>query len=353
MRVLFAFSGGSGHLEPLVPLVLAARSAGHQVALAGRPWMMPRIAELGLPGFAAGSDVGLEPVTRPLLEVDLDRELLDLRDGFGRRIARERAQDLVGICGRWRPDLMVWEETDFGAGIVAERLGLPHASVIVTASGAFVRPAVMAEALDEVRVEHGLPTDPAAEMLTRFLVLSPVPPSFRDPAFPAPPVAHGFRAFGPVGSSVDVSGRAAGSRPLVYFTLGTVFNHESGDLFPRVLAGLRDLPIELLVTVGREAGSGSVLGALAFGRPMVLLPMGADQSLNAERCAALGVGSVLDSVRATPEDVRAAASTVLAGPTYRAAVAPLRDEMAKLPSPKAAVGLLERLVRERRPIPAA
>ena len=38
----------------------------------------------------------------------------------------------------------------------------------------------------------------------------------------------------------------------MYFTLGTVFNVESGDLFERVLAGLRELPINVIATVGRE-----------------------------------------------------------------------------------------------------
>ena len=43
MRILFAFAGGSGHLEPLVPIARAAKAAGHSVAFAGRPWMVPRL----------------------------------------------------------------------------------------------------------------------------------------------------------------------------------------------------------------------------------------------------------------------------------------------------------------------
>jgi UDP:flavonoid glycosyltransferase YjiC (YdhE family) len=95
-----------------------------------------------------------------------------------------------------------------------------------------------------------------------------------------------------------------------------------------------------------------VLGALAFGRPMVLAPMGADQPLNAERCAASGVGRVLNAVRATPADVRDAAALVLADPSFRAAASRLRDEIAMLPAPEAAVRLLERLALERAPITA-
>ena len=41
-------------------------------------------------------------------------------------------------------------------------------------------------------------------------------------------------------------------RPLVYVTLGTVFNARSGDLFERLLAGLADVPADVLVTVGRD-----------------------------------------------------------------------------------------------------
>jgi len=173
------------------------------------------------------------------------------------------------------------------------------------------------------------------------------------------------------------------SSPVVYFTLGTVYNMESGDLFQRVLAGLRDLPIDLVVTVGPDidphgfgpqpanvhversvpqaellphchlvvshGGSGSVLGALAHGLPMVLIPMGADQPLNAARCETLGLARVLDAVAATPRMVREAVSRVLEDPAYRQAAERMRDEIAALPGPEHAVMLFERLATERRP----
>jgi UDP:flavonoid glycosyltransferase YjiC (YdhE family) len=73
--------------------------------------------------------------------------------------------------------------------------------------------------------------------------------------------------------------------------------------------------------------------------------MGADQPLNAARCAELGVARVLDALRATPEDVAEAVSSVLAEPSYRAAAERVRDEIRALPSPEHAVRLLERLVQ--------
>jgi len=151
-----------------------------------------------------------------------------------------------------------------------------------------------------------------------------------------------------------------------------------------VLAGLRDLPIDLIVTVGRDldpdelgtqpasvhierflpqaellpqchlvvshAGSGSVLGALAHGLPMVLIPIGADQPLNAARCEALGVAEVLEAAAVTPQEVREAVSRVLGDPAYRRAAERVRDEIGALRGPEYAVSLLERLATERRPM---
>jgi UDP:flavonoid glycosyltransferase YjiC (YdhE family) len=382
--MLFTCAGGSGHFLPLVPVARAAAAAGHAVAFAARPWMAPKVEALGFRCFAAGTDLGLAPERRPLAKVDVEREMGAVGVGFGRRIARERAADVLALCGAWRPDLLVCEELDFGAMVAGERLGLPHATLLVIAAGRFVRPELVAEPLNEVRAEHGLPPDPALEAPGRHLVLSPFPPSFRDPSAALPATTHAFRPPASDASEEEAPAWLAGldGAPIVYFTLGTVFNLESGDLFQRVIAGLRELPIQLVVTVGRDldpaelgpqpasvrieryvpqaallprcalvvshGGSGSVMGALAHGLPMVLVPLGADQPLNAARCAALGVARVLDAAELTPEAVGAAASAMLADPGPRRAAARLRDEIAALPGTEHAVRLLEGLAARRR-----
>ncbi len=321
MRVLFSFAGGNGHFDPLAPLATAAQAAGHLVAVTGRPRMAGTVEAAGFTFVATGADRG-PPKPLPLRQLDPEREDRDLRDGFAGWLARDRRMALLALCAEWRPDLLVCDETDFGAMIVAERLGLPYATVVVIAAGSFVRPGLIAEPLDRLRAEHDLPPDPDLRMLSRYLVLSPVPPSFRDPV-PLPATAHGLRSFGPgPAENETVPPWAAGAQgaPTVYATLGTVFNLESGDLFARMLAGLCDLPLTLLVTVGQEidpaefgpqpgnvhierylpqssvlphcslvvshGGSGSVIGALAHGLPLVVAPMGADQPMNAARCSA-------------------------------------------------------------------
>jgi UDP:flavonoid glycosyltransferase YjiC (YdhE family) len=264
--------------------------------------------------------------------------------------------------------------------IIAERLALPYATALVVAAGSFVRPDLVAEPLNEVRAEHGLPPDPDLAMPSRHLVLSPFPPRYRDPAFPLPATAHTLR-FRWRDAARSHSAPPWITRlepaPTLYFTLGTIYNMESGDLFQRALEGLRDLPINLIVTVGRDidpaefgpqpanvhieryipqamllphcqlvvshGGSGSVMSALAHGLPMVVIPMGADQPLNAARCEALGVARVLDAVTATPRAVREVVSRVLEDAALRQAAERMRDEIAALPGPEHAIVLLERL----------
>lgn len=381
MRVLFSFAGGNGHFQPLVPLARAVQAAGHDVAFAGQPAMIATVEAAGFAACATGGEtLRSARIRTPLLAFDAVQEDRAVRDGFAGRVARARADALLDLCAQWRPDLLVCDEMDFGAMVAAERLGLPHASVLVIAAGALVRPDLVAGPLDALRAEHGLAPDPELAMLHRHLVLSPVPAAFRDPACPLPATTRLIR---PAMGEADAPTPAwlaalPADRPVVYATLGTVFHLESGDLLERVVAGLRDLPVNLVVTTGREidpaslgpqpahvrieryvpqslllprcslmvsqAGSGGVIGALAHGVPMVLLPIGADQPANAARCAALGTARVLDPVSCSAAVLREAAQSVLADPAYRSAAAKLARQIAAMPDPAEVVPLLERLV---------
>jgi MGT family glycosyltransferase len=208
----------------------------------------------------------------------------------------------------------------------------------------------------------------------------------RHPEFPLPATAHSIQPLVSDSDAPPPAWLASLPRPIVYFTLGTIFNLESGDLFERVLAALARLPSSSVVTVGRDlepaqfgplparvrveryipqhavlpfcsavvshAGSGSVMGALMHGLPSVLLPMGADQPHNAARCEQLGFARVLDPVRATPDDIREAVSAVLTRSSYHQAAERLQHEIASLAPLSRAVDLLEELSATRRPIAA-
>ncbi|WP_132114585.1 glycosyltransferase [Actinocrispum wychmicini] len=369
MRILFSFVGGRGHFEPLVPLAGAAAAAGHTIHVTCQRSMVPSVQRAGFAATESGPDYSGDGKRLPLIVPDRQKEDDDLRNGFARRAARLRAKDVLKLSARWRPDVIVCDEFDFGAMIAASVLGLPHVTVEVSAAGSFIRPSVVASALDEVRAEHGLPSDPELAMLSEHLWLSPFPPGFRDPAFGMPANGHRYRTRDTV--------QAKPEQPTIYFTLGTIFNTESGDLFARGLAGLRELPVDLVVTVGdmidpaefgpqpahvrverfipqdevlptcsmvvSHGGSGSLYGALLHGLPSVLVPMGADQLLNGPRAEAVGIARVLHAVTATAEDFREAAADVLETPSYRRAAEGLRDEIAELPPAPYAMSLIERL----------
>ena len=368
MRFLCTFAGGAGHLEPTLPVARALRQRGHAVAYACQADLVASVRRAGFPAHDTGGATVLAPsVRRPLAPVDRAAEEDVVRRAYAGRVARDRAARLRELAAGWQPDVVVRDEMDFGAAVAAEALGLPHAAVTVIAAGGLVRPDVVGEALDALRSEHGMPPDDG--MLHRHLTVVPVPPGYRDPRDPLR------------GRTVHVrpAGWSAQRRrePLVLLTLGTVFAQESGDLFGRLLAGVRDLPVDVLVTVGpaldpaelgpqppnvrvvqhipvadvlprcsavvSHGGSGTVVASLAAGVPCVLLPMGADQPLNADRCIALGVGRALDAVTATPAEVREAVGAVLQDPSYRVAAEALRAEVAALPGPDRAAEELEGL----------
>lgn len=383
LRMLFAFVGGAGHLLPLVPVAMAARAAGHAVAFTGDSTTLTLVLAAGFEAFptTAGRPPG-PPERRPLAPLDPAREERDLRELFARDGARRRAAGMVERIEAWHPDIVICDEVDFGTVIAAERLGLPYVTVVVLAAGGLIRPDVVGAALDEVRLEHGLAPDPTLAALGRYLVLAPAPPSLRDPRFPLPATAFGIRNDAPDASLAAAPPPWRVTRPdgpALYVTLGTIFNIESGDLLERILTALEDHPGDVIATVGAEidpselgprpdhihierfiaqsavlphvqavishAGSGSVLGALAHGRPMVLLPMGADQPLNAARCVATGAAVALDPVAATPATIRDAVLSITDDRAFAHAAGRLQAEMAALPAPEDAVDRIVALVR--------
>ena len=370
MRILFTFIGGSGHFQPLVPIARAAEAAGHTVAVAGSGNMVPAIEAAGFTAVATSEPRAKQVLERaPLQPVDPQRENRQLREGFAGRGARRHAEVIPGIISEWQPDVLVRDEVDFGTAVVAELLGIPCATVLVLAAGTFLHKDLVAEPLRALRSELGLPPDPTLAMLDRHLVLSPFPPSFRSPDFPPPSTTFSFR------TTTALPPNTASETPTVYFTLGTVYANP--DLHSRVLAGLRELPANIVVTVGghvdptdfgpqpghirieqfipqdevlphsdvviSHGGSGSLMGALAHGLPSILLPLGADQPHNAKRCAELGIGLVLDPVTVTPLEVRNTVATILADHAYRQAAERIRDEINALPGVGMAVPRIERL----------
>jgi UDP:flavonoid glycosyltransferase YjiC (YdhE family) len=391
MRMLFAARSALGHFQPLVPLAQAARDAGHEVAFATAPELAPLVERLGFAYLQVGtnrSDPAAVQVREAAFRLSGREQVLFVARRAAGEGARRGAAELLGVCATWRPDLIVRDHWSFGACVAAEVLGVPHAVHQSTAERAWWFAAV-ADPLAGARAAHGLPPDPEHRMPERYLLLSPFPAAIDGPAERPRPTLHRYRL-----TPFDRSGDEGApdwplpmpGAPLAYATLGTAWNRRT-DILGAFVEALRDEALNLVVTVGSDgdpaalgpqpanvrieryvpqsllfrhcdlvvchAGSGTVLGALAHGLPMVLTPLGADQPENAARCAAAGVARVIQPADLSSSSIREVVRAVLAEPAYKQAAERVQAEMAALPPLEHAVGLLERLATERQPIPAA
>lgn len=392
MRVLFTTHPAAGHFHPQVPLAHALAAAGHDVAFACSPAFRPVVETAGFRCFPAGLDwleAEMEDAFPPLRAIPhgpaWDAWVLD--HIFAGAAAETLGRDVLALARDWPPDLIVRDGIEFGGCLAAEVLGIPHA---IGGFSPFGPPgmynALFASSLAALRRTFGLPPDPDTRMPHRYLGLVSTIPGFIGPWQEVAPTMHFLRPL-----PFDRSGDERlpdwvlhlPERPTVYATLGTIVNR-SPRIFTAILEGLRDEPINLILTVGRNqdpadfgpqpanvhieryvpqtlllpycdlvvthGGFNTVQAALAQGLPMVVLPIAADQHLNARCAVDLGVGRAIEPDGRTPGVIREAVRVVLADPTYRTSAQRVRDEAAALPGPGDVVGLLEQLAAERQPI---
>lgn len=168
---------------------------------------------------------------------------------------------------------------------------------------------------------------------------------------------------------------AADRRPLVLVALSSTFMDQAG-VIQRLLDAMETLPVRAVATLGpglagtalrvpanaqvidgashdammqaaslvvTHCGHGTVMRALAHGRPMLCLPMGRDQNDNAARIAYRGAGIRL-APDAAEDALREAIATLLAEPGYGAAATALGTAIATATPPDALVSALEALV---------
>ena len=373
MRVLAACSlGGSGHFQPLLPFLAAARDRGDDVVVVAPPALGEMVASAGY-AFEPGGEPpesAIAPIREllPTLPPD-EATVLGNRELFARMAADAMLPRMDEVCASWRPDLILRDPTEYASAIVAAQRGIRVAQVAISlADHELGSIAAAAPALEEHRAG-----------LVDELVASPMLDRFPAPLDPSP-FPNTIRYREPLEPVEAIPDWWDGSdEPLVYLTLGTVIGHMShaAGVYRTVLRALEDLPVRVLLTVGRRfdaselgvppanthveswvnqervlpeaalvvchGGSGTLFGALARGVPVVSVPVFADQFANARRVAEFGAGVVVEvnepsaSVRTViAEDdaprIAAAIQAMLATPTYRARAGELADEMAATPT---------------------
>ena len=96
-----------------------------------------------------------------------------------------------------------------------------------------------------------------------------------------------------------------------------------------------------------HGGSGTMLGALAAGLPLVLIPQGADQFENAARCERAGAAVVLRPDEVTGGSVAAAVRLVLSNPAYAEAARVIAAEFEEMGTPDEVAAAVEEHVGAR------
>jgi UDP:flavonoid glycosyltransferase YjiC (YdhE family) len=323
---------GGGNAPPALNLGARLVRQGHQVRLVGWQSMASRAAAAGLE-FATYPSV---PPWPPDLAFEdaIEERLLPALAGPGTR------DDILAEAKGFAPDVVV-VDCMMDAGLqAASELGRPSAVLVHLPYSAF-----MYEWGDEAeRAEKA-----------RFLgeagaVLVLVPPGFDAPC-PAPPPNTGY-----VGPITDPNPRppldprdagllAEPGDPWVLLSLSTTLQGQAAAL-PPLLDAVAALPVRVLLTLGgalpasavdpppnvtvrgfvphqlalphmaaviSHGGLSTITAALTAGVPLLCIPQGRDQSENAARVVASGVGRAL-ATDAPPAQITRALGELLADP---------------------------------------
>ena len=390
MRVLLTSQPGYGHFRPLLPLAHALVTSGNEVRVGTSASFAPVVEREGLRHEPLGLDWLLSDVTTipaDLREPPAYTIEAVVAHRFVHQTAERLARDVLTLADRWRPDLVVRETTEYGGSLAAQVLGIPSAALQVASPSLLSDTVVVAvaAALDVVRPRLGLPPDPFRVAPAEELVVCFAPPSLHDPAIGLPPGLRSFHPGPPPGEDAGPDGFAGlgTDRPLVYATLGTAFNDASTmqSFLSALEDGLADEQVDLLLTLGRDAdpdalgarrpgvrvlsfvpqravvdrcsvvvchgGYGTVLDAIDAAVPLVVVPIGADQFVNASAVERAGIGIALEAPSRSGQSIRNAVMSLLDPRSpHRRRVAALRDDWRALPGPDEAAAAVLALANQ-------
>lgn len=381
MRILFASTGGVGHLQPLLPYARTLRDRGHEIRIAARDTLAEPIARDGfthvvLPTAEAAV---MQPLWKRIAEAPPREKLAIYMDQvFAGAVLEAALPTMRAALSDWNPHLVVRESLEFAYLVAAEARGTPHVRVEV--HNAETEESIVPDAfaaLDRARAGLGLAPDQGAGIREA--------PAFSS--FPAAFDGHVSRAGDPcfrVGPPASDPAKPAtapdwlppGGEPLLYVTFGTVAQQMDAarHIHRTALEAVAGLPIRVLMTTGRDldadtlgpipdntrveafvpqddvfplaaavvhhGSSGTLLGALAAGLPMVVTPLFADQPDNAALVARGGFGRAVPD--ADPASLRAAILDLLDDRSSDRALRAVAAEMASLPGVNQAAIAIER-----------
>lgn len=389
MRFLFTCIPAFGHLHAMVPYAQALKIRGHEVAFATGSEFKMAVQAAGFDHYSCGigNASSFEALTRdpkwPAIHQRFaaDPSGLAQLHAFIEILAPQMLARLPEVVKLWQPHVIVRDPLEFGGYIAAELAGIPY--VLVEWAIHIPTPRIAPEALQSLRRQYGLSSDPGLESLDAHLVLSAMPESWDFEGIPHPErlSRHCCAPYDRAGSlPQSIPDLVRSGRPVVYATLGTTFNH-SPDTFRAIIEAFAGEDLTGILTLGHgldpalfgpvpenvlvanyipqtsllphcdavlfHGGFNSLHSALWHGLPMILVPMGAgDQMPNATTAVARGLGLIEQRPLAS-DSLRQAIRTVLGTTQFRTNAAQFQNEMRALPPLAEAAHRMEALANTR------
>ena len=367
MRLLVTSVPGRGHLHPVLPVALAAAVARHDVRVATGADLVGWVERCGAQAVAAGLSHD-ELVSSAMVLPPAQRA----QHMFTTLAVPPMARDLLALVEQWSPDVLLHEEGEYAAPLVAALTGLP---CLTHSWPSPARPATLRLRLDEaLRPLWDAAGAPGCVRQVGSEYLDSCPPQLQGDGLAAVD-AHvtPVRPTGFDGPPQSAPSWLAGlTRPAVYVTLGTEGAFSRPDLLQRVVDAAAPLPGVVVSTgphpvetvrvphagvhvvqylpqslvlphvdaVVCHGGAGTSAAALVHGLPLLVLPgLAPSQQAVAARVEAAGLGLRLSWDDAGPHALEQAVRQVIDLPAHECRVA-----LEGLPGPVDVVDLLEHAV---------
>ena len=382
-RFLLVTWDGGGNVQPMLGIARALSGRGHAVRTLAWRVDTSRVEDTGST---------FVPIEAPF---DIEARTWEEQNDETLSLGMEVPSQILDEAQSWPADAIVVDFMLRNGVCAAEASGLPSAALVHTQQAYYDFPPSLdpeawgwdVEGIARLRDELGLTPLPGTgervllRLLREFpLAISVMPRAFEDPTLASPPtVVH----VGPVFERdderwpTDLPWSPDDPSPLAVVAFSSTYmRHEA--VLERVGMALADAGWRVLITLGTaigalradelaggpwvvrtdiahlplmrhaslvvtHAGLGTVMAAMTAGTPMICMPMGRDQDVNAERVEALGLGVAL-APDAAGEEIREAATAIHASASIEGAAREMAAAIASMGGADQAVAELEALL---------
>ncbi|GHH72038.1 glycosyl transferase [Streptosporangium violaceochromogenes] len=396
MRVLFVTTNWGSHYYHLVPLIWAMRASGHEVYVSSEPGFTETVVRSGAIAVPASRDVDRAELMKrvPANQPDWPEAAPEgvsgeeWRGGWrdvSRRafpmfvsLAENLADDVLRQTRALRPDLIVYEPTSFVAPLVGAATGIPAVRHVLGVDVVYMARNLVPPVLRPLAERLGVGDVDVLGLAT----IDNCPPSMQLPS-KVDRIRTRFVPYNGSGAMPDWLFEPPARRRIGVSWGLCASDRGRGFLVPELLKALSDLDAEIVVTLssadrknlgeGRlpekvrvveslplnllmpscdvmlhQSGISTMLTALSYGVPQLVVPQMPDELMESRPLVAAGAG-----IAVAPESgldtFAERTAELLAVPSYREAAGGLREEMRRQPAPTETVKELEAFVRTGAP----